>query len=299
MGNNKRVIAILFGGLGNQLFIYAAAKRLAKKAGAELIIDNISGFKYDIKFNREFQLDHFNIKCRYASYLERLEPFSRIKKYFLRRIKTKRIFNNLVYYKQKGDDFDPSVLNIEVKKNTYLEGYFQSEQYFKDIENEIRDDLIIQPPMDKMNNLLSQKIKENESVAIHIRNFNSNNNSKNAIEASTRYYINSIEFIIKHTLNPHFFIFSDNHVNALKKLKLNKENYTIVDNNQSQEMAYADLWLMSLCKHHIIANSTFSWWGAWLSNYDNGLTIAPKLENKEFDGRWGFDGLIPEKWIQL
>ena len=114
------------------------------------------------------------------------------------------------------------------------------------------------------------------------------------------YYYNAIEKISENVIDPHFFIFS-NDIDWVKKnldLYLNKLKYTFVDNSNIDDSSIADLYLMSRCKHHIIANSTFSWWGAWLNPSTDKVVIAParwyvgELNNSTVD-------LIPSNWIRL
>lgn len=289
-----KVIVRVFGGIGNQLFCYAAARRLAFVNNAELVIDDVSGFKYDKKYRRRYQLDHFNIPCRKATPAERLEPFSRVRRYLLKLINRHLPFEKRNYIQQEGLDFDPRLLNFKVRGTVFLEGYWQSEEYFKDIEPIIREDLKIKPPTDKKNLLIAEMIRKSTAVAIHIRFF-----VNNVIEHFMRdYYQRAIAFLESKVDKAHYFIFSDQPQNAINIINLPRERVTVVAHNVGDTNAYCDLWLMSLCQHFIIANSTFSWWGAWLSQNKEKIVIAPKLNIKGI-GSWGFKGLIPKEWITL
>ena len=97
----------------------------------------------------------------------------------------------------------------------------------------------------------------------------------------------------------HYFLFSDRPEDARARIPLSDQRITCVSHNHGDENAYADLWLMTLCQHFIIANSTFSWWGAWLAEYKDKQIIAPGFEMREGKAHWGFDGLLPETWIKL
>jgi hypothetical protein len=113
------------------------------------------------------------------------------------------------------------------------------------------------------------------------------------------YYFKAIEYIQQHITNPHFYIFSDDPERAISIISLNENQFTLIKHNIGDELAYADLWLMSKCKHFIIANSTFSWWGAWLSKNHEKIVIAPGFIKSEGNSFWGFEGLLPDNWIKL
>jgi len=294
MPKPKKVIARIFGGIGNQLFCYAAARRLALVNDAELVLDDVSGFRYD-KYKRRYQLDHFNIPCRKATPAERLEPFPRLRRYILKQMNKYRPFEKRTYIVQEGIDFDPRLLHTRFRGTIYLEGYWQSEKYFKDIEPIIREDLRINSPLDRMNQEMAKKIRECLAVAIHIRFFDKpGEKSQNNLPSS--YYKKAIDYIESHLQNPHYFIFSDYPESARELIPLPDSRITLITHNKGEENAYADLWLMTQCKHFIIANSTFSWWGAWLSQFRDKIVIAPAIVRRG-EGAWGFKGLIPEGWL--
>jgi hypothetical protein len=113
------------------------------------------------------------------------------------------------------------------------------------------------------------------------------------------YYERAVTRMERIAPNAHYFIFSDQPSAARAKIPLPEGRITLVSHNQGDENAYADLWLMTQCQHFIIANSTFSWWGAWLAEYSDKQVIAPAFEMREGKMRWGFKGLIPEKWLKL
>ena len=297
------IISRIKGGIGNQLFIYAASRRLSIKNKIDLVIDDVSGFAYDNDFKRNYQLDHFNISCRKATAIERLEPFSRIRRYIKRNLNRKLSFDKRNFIEEEGASFEDKFLRLQIKDKLYLEGYFQSENYFKDVELEIREDFKINPPIDNKNLLFLKKIKNSNSVAIHFRFFDniviaSNKNLQNKSNTSINYYKDAILKMNSYLSNPHYFIFSDQPNKVTKYLPLNNDQVTIIDHNNISKMAYADLWLMSQCKHYIIAKSTFSWWGAWLSNNKEKIIIAPKIDNNQ-NFFWRHESLLPKKWIKL
>jgi len=297
MNTPRKIIAYLNGGLGNQLFAYAAARRLALVNNAELVIDHISGFTYDSQYRRHYQLDHFDIPCRKATPAERLEPFSKVRRYLKRRWNQHLPFENRNYLVQEGIDFDPRLLACKPKGTLYLEGYWQSEDYFKDVEETIRDDLRIRPPTDAANLAMAAQIRQGIAVAVHVRFFDEPE-AGNHNNAPGDYYHRAVEAMESHVAGAHYYLFSDKPEAARSRIPLPDEQITIVNHNQGDVMAYADLWLMSQCQHFIIANSTFSWWGAWLGTNVEKVVIAPGFEKREGVMWWGFDGLLPEGWIK-
>ncbi len=296
------IITRLFGGLGNQLFAYAAARRLALANNAELVIDQMSGFSYDTQYQRHYQLDHFNIPCRKATAAERLEPFARVRRYLKRRWNARLLFEQRRYLVQQGIDFDVRLLTLRPKGMLYLEGYWQSEGYFKDIEPQIREDLRIIPPKDDTNQQMAARIQSQVAVAVHVRFFDepelSSPSQSAANNAADDYYQRAIAEMEERVPGAHYFLFSDCPDAARARVPLPDERITLVHHNRGDAMAYADLWLMTQCQHFIIANSTFSWWGAWLSTNPNKVVIAPGFEKREGKMWWGFKGLLPEEWIK-
>jgi len=293
----KKVIVRIIGGLGNQLFSYAAARRLALVNDAELVIDHVSGFKYDKQYKRQYQLDQFNIPCRKAMASERLEPFSRLRRYILKRINKLRPFEKRSYLFHEGIDFDPRLLDVKVRGTVYLEGYWQSEDYFKDVEQTIRQDLKIKEPKDSVNLAMAERIRSCNAVGIHVRFFD-DPLSGGVNNVSVEYYSRSVQELEKLVPNAHYFIFSDRPEAARDLIPLPNERVTLVSHNKGDSLAHVDLWLMSLCQHFIIANSTLSWWGAWLADNKDKIVIAPaiRLEGKT---AWGFRGLLPYTWMKI
>jgi len=303
-----KLIVKLHGGIGNQLFIYCAARRLAEYNHADLIFDIVSGFKNDKKYKRTYQLMHFDVIISDGAFSqENYAPFSFVRVVILRLINLFIPYKNRTYIKQSGDSFDQRILYLSFEKSLYLNGYWQSEKYFKDIEASIRRELVIRPPTDEKNITTAQAILNSSSVAVHVRFFDqyeSHYSDAQNNNISKDYYLRAFSEIERRVENPRYFIFSDNKDAAKKLLSFsNRDRTEYILHNNSSEMAFADMWLMSQCKHFIIANSTFSWWGAWLSNNQTKIVITPaiKLDHRKPAKvtSWGFDGLIPEDWLIL
>lgn len=296
--NKKRLIVRLKGGIGNQLFCYAAARRLALTNQAELVLDHVTGFSRDHLYRRKYLLERFNIPCRKATSWERMEPFERYRRAWVKLTARRKPFEFRNYVEQEGIDFDPRLLTFKVEGTIYLDGLWQSEGYFKDVEEIIRQDLQITPPDDLQNQEMAAKIDSCNAVAIHVRWFNGPHDQTPNHNIGHDYYKRAVKEIMDKLLNPHFFVFSDNPEAARNMLPLTNEMITCVDHNQHDDNACADLWLMTLCKHFIIANSTFSWWGAWLADDKSKIVITPKIELTGVTA-WGFRGIIPDTWTQL
>jgi hypothetical protein len=299
-----KLITRIKGGLGNQLFCYASARRLALVSKAELVIDDVSGFAYDKKYKRSYALDVFNIQTRKAEPSERFFPLERICRAIIKRISQYFPLAERRYIFQNSVKFSPELLELRLQSGmTYFDGFGQSERYFADVEEVIRADLKIAPPSDEFNQEMAKKIRSSEAVALHVRWFDSHHAELHN-NISIEYYSKAIEKILKETNQPHFFIFSDNADATKDKLEsiMAGLNKTFVNHNKTEAMAYADMWLMSLCKHFVIANSTFGWWAAWLGE-EKGISkvIVPALEIPASNNitAWGFEGLIPERWTLL
>lgn len=297
---SAKVIARIFGGLGNQLFCYAAARRLALVSGAELVLDHVSGFVRDDLYKRTYQLDSFSIPCRKASAGERLEPLSRIRRYAKRALNRRRPFEARSYIHQEGVDFDPRLLLVKPTEALYLEGYWQSEDYFADVAPTIRADLHIPPLTDPLNRDLAKRIASGPAVAVHVRFFDAPRTS-GVNNTPAEYYSRAVAAMEAMAPGAHYFLFSDRPADARGLIPLPEPRVTCVSHNKGDANAYADLWLMSQCAHFIIANSTFSWWGAWLAAGAGKRVIAPSFRIVG-DGKitsWGFAGLLPRDWIRL
>lgn len=271
----KKVIARIRGGLGNQLFCYAAARRLALVNNAELVIDDLSGFLRDTTYRRHYELDRFHISARKATPHERKEPFERYRRGIAKIIAGKTPFHKRRYIEEKDTAFDSRLLELKINRTVYLDGLWQDERYFVDIEDVIRKDFTFIEPDDSENKKFAELIKKQENpVSIHIRWYSEPQSKSDAIPLF-QYYIKAIDHIKRKVKDPCFFVFSD-FIEHLTELTEKLDNYVLVNiNNTRKNMAYADMWLMSLCKHHIIANSSFSWWGAWLGKRESQIIFKP------------------------
>ena len=294
------MIVRIKGGLGNQLFCYSAARRLALVNDAELVIDDVTGFARDSLYGRRYMLDFFKISARKATPKERLEPFERFRRGIFKWLSRMKPFAERLYLEQEGRKFDPRLLCFKVKGTLYIDGLWQSEGYFKDVRDVILDDLRIVSPSDIQNLEMVEKIKRCNAVAIHVRWFDVAD-SMGGHNVSTDFYGRAIVLMEKKLKFPHYFIFSDNIEAARAKLSLPVGRAIFITHNRGEENAYADLWLMTHCQHFIIANSTFSWWGAWLGGTKEKMVFCPKMkiDNPLRITSWDFPGQLPDIWMKI
>lgn len=292
----NKIITRIKGGLGNQLFCYAAARRLALVNNAELIIDDVTGFARDCQYHRQYMLDSFQIPVRKATAIERLEPFERYRRGVAKWLSRRKPFAERRYLEQEELDFDERLLALEINGSFYLDGLWQSEGYFKDVEQVIREDLQFIPPDDLRNVDMAEEIMGCPSaVALHVRCFDAPG-TETGSNVSADYYRRSILFMEEKVVAPIYYLFSDDPQAARAKLVLPEGRECCVFHNRGS--AFADMWLMSLCRHFITANSTFSWWGAWLGQAKGKVIITPAVKIQT-EPSWGFKGLIPDGWIKI
>jgi hypothetical protein len=288
------ILVKLHGGMGNQLFQYAAGRRLALHNNDKLLLDLSEYQSNSPKITkRQFELSHFKAPYKIAD----KKTLSDFKRSFIDSIKTKVGLRSKNYV-ERSFAFDPAVLSL--KGDICLDGFWQSEKYFADIKNQIKTDFQIKKPLSGKNLEIADLIKGSNSVALHIRRGDYVKDQKTMQfhgVCSLDYYKDAANLIKEKAglSELKFFVFSDDPAWAKENLKLDDE-VLCVDHNGS-ETAFEDLRLVSLCQYFIIANSTFSWWGAWLSQNEHKIVVAPK--------RWFSDETVdtndiyPKGWVRL
>ena len=276
------VITCLGGGLGNQLFQYAAGRSLAARTGARLMIDDSrirasGGFGY--------VLDHlaidaelvFGRDCGSAAELFRTEPEERL---------------GFPFFRERSFDYDPRFETLSPP--TILFGFWQSEKYFQAVAEILRSEFRpIAAPSGENARWLDEIVRI-EAVCVHIRRADNVTNAAATTRAcSLAYFSRAMEYVRSTARNPRFFIFSDDPDWVRENFVV--PDSTVVDAN-GPGAADEELRLMSACRHHIIANSTLSWWGAWLGEHESQIVIAP--EPWFFTGRPTPD-LLPKRWLRM
>lgn len=284
------IITRLIGGLGNQMFQYALARKLALLNNSPFQLDIFSFETY--KFHR-YILKYFNVIENLATEKE----IADVKKQGLSRLleKIKPYYRQSIVV-EKYPTFDQNILKIN--GNAYLDGYWQCEKYFNDIRDILLKEFTVKNGLSASALKIGEEINKTESVSLHIRHgdYLSAKFSDFYEPASIEYYHRAIKKITQKIKNPIFFIFSDTIEWAKKNLKI---NYPTIFVSNPAIKDYEELILMSQCKHNIIANSTFSWWGAWLNQNPNKIIIAPakwfKIKNKRYDDK----KIYPSQWIKI
>ena len=255
----------VMGGLGNQLFQYAFGRSLSHDLNTEISLD-LSYYNDPSKSPRHaiYALKLFNIK-------ENIDTINFSNEIDEESVSKYNYYDESSFNKITGF---PSLNNYnKLQLPAYFDGYWASEKYFLHNEKIIRNELELKIPLKGTNKLVAQDILDHNAVAVHIRRGDYNDHSHFGM-CDTDYYNKSISFIEKHVESPKFYIFSDDHEWVNDNIHIPHPTYHITNNDV--ETGYEDLRLMSLCKHFIIANSTFSWWGAWLSRNNDKIVTTPK-----------------------
>ena len=270
------IVARVQGGLGNQLFIYAFGRYLACKYNTELKLDTSLNDAYKDSHHDFYKLDNFNIKAGIAT-TEEME--------------------NLNFFVPRTFYFEPEDLNCP--DNSIIDGYYQSGSYFDDpeVEKILREELTLKNPLGKNSATWEKKILSAEcAVSVHFRLTDYATPLQRSIRGnlSRHYYADCIAELKKLYPQMTLFVFSDDWDRAKKILPDNLDvPFEIVT---GCEKSFEEMYLMSICKHNIISNGTFAWWGAWLNKNPDKKVFAPAEWNR---GGWCGDTAVPESWIKI
>lgn len=271
------IISQVIGGLGNQMFQYAAGRAMSILYNVPLHLD-VGDFE-GYTLHQGFELARvFSCPITLATAQEVRSLLDWQSSRLARRILTQpplHAFRNRNFVVEPHFHYWPGIRNL--KPPIYLTGYWQSQRYFLDAEQAIRTDFTFRQPLSSCNLATAAEISSANAVSLHIRrgDYVSNPTTKATHGiCQLDYYEAAVNTIANQVEAPYFFIFSDDMDWVRDKLKI-PFPCKYVDQNQGTE-SYNDMRLMSLCQHHIIANSSFSWWGAWLNPSPSKLVIAPK-----------------------
>lgn len=291
------IISQIIGGLGNQMFQYAAGCALSLERGQPLRLD-ISGF-VGYGLHQGFELQRvFGCPAEAATEADVRGILGWQSAPLARRILSRP---GMAALRRKGFVVEPHFHFwpgiSQVPQDCYLVGYWQSEKYFRDAADAIRREFTFKPLLAAMNAGLAEQIARVNAVSLHVRRGDYVNDPKtNATHGACPldYYRAAIRYVSERVEQPHFFIFSDDIAWVKGNLKMDMP-HRYIDHNQGAE-SYNDMRLMSMCRHHIIANSSFSWWGAWLNPDASKIVVAPK---KWFANGKDVGDLFPQGWVTL
>ena len=289
------IIVKLMGGLGNQMFQYAAGKSLSVTYNESLLLD-ITEFTNKIKIRdytvREFGLNNFSIPYTVAAWeiIEKCVPGN--KSFFQKLISKifKKSADCIIITEEKFHSF-----KYKPAHQYYLNGYWQSEDYFKEIRELLIKEFTLSNILNENAKEIGDRINNCESVSLHIRrgDYVTNKTVYNVLgPCSLNYYHRSVNYIKEYVSDPYFFIFSDDIEWVKSNFKI-EIPFEIVENIAPE----IEMNLMSKCKHNIIANSSFSWWGAWLNANPEKIVIAPKIwfKNQQVNPY----EIIPSNWVKI
>lgn len=295
------IIVKLMGGHSNQMFQYATGRRLAHKHSTILKIDITAYDNMSVNDTpRQYELDGYTLDAEIASaedlaLFERdTPPKNRVLRQFWK-LTHNPIHKRLIYGGQK---FLPEALMAP--DNTYLDGWWQSEKYFADIRDIIIKDFSYKNPPSSANKKLLKQINDDpNSVSVHVRRGDYVNNPLTNVFHGVKeldYYNLALKELTKKVKNPNLYVISNDPEWCRQNLKFPYKTH-FVDNNDDTTGGSEDMRLMRACKHNILANSSFSWWGAWLNENPKKIVIAPK--------QWFADtsvdtsDVVPEGWTQI
>lgn len=291
------IIVQVIGGLGNQMFQYALGRSLADRLHVALKLDITPFRSYEL---HQYALWALNIREDLATDSEVAQAHA------LQRTTTLRSLRRAVglderqtgrYVKEGSFPFASAVL--DTPDGSYLEGYWQSERYFSGSRERLRVEFSVRSPLGGLDAEIAAKMGEGTSVSLHVRrgDYTSNpNTAKTYAVCDEAYYSRCINHIADTVYDPRFFVFSDEPQWAADNLSI-PFTTTVVGHNTAAHN-FEDLRLMSLCRHHVIANSSFSWWGAWLGANPSKIVLMPKQWFLDRDAEYAAD-IRPPGWIVL
>ena len=289
------VIIKIAGGLGNQMFQYALA-RILQINGRNVLLD-CSGYHIHSQKDtiRNYELDKFRTKIRKASPKEISKYYNwwQLILCYLGRMFKKDLSKIII---EKEHCYQAKVAECD---NKYLIGFWQSENYFKAVRKELLEDFCFQHfTLSQRNQKLQKKLlTEKNSVAVHIRGGDytiAGNMSLYGNICTTDYYKKAFSYIEKIIGNANYYIFTNDRKWMKQIITENNNIIEVIDWN-SEDEGWIDMYLMSICKHNIIANSSFSWWAAWLNQNEKKVVIAPSKWQNGAD----IEDIVPEEWVRM
>jgi hypothetical protein len=287
------IIVRLQGGLGNQMFGYATGRSLAVRLGTDLVLDTSLRMQQGLG-TKPLGLDCFDHQARVCPVWDvaRVPNPSRLVRTLQRLRPSRRPFVRPLDEDSTTNAFIPAVLTA--RDGTYLRGYWQFEGYFADREAEVRSDLTF-PELGEESKRVAAAIESHQpTVSVHVRrgDYVAHGHLSHLEET---YYVHGVRTIAEAAGDLTAFVFSDDPQWCSENLRLPCPT-RVVDRPLAPSQGWEDMCLMSLCNHHVIANSTYSWWGAWLDPSPSKLVVAPRewvLSSKRIGDP------VPDRWIRM
>lgn len=282
----------LMGGLGNQMFQYSLGFAVAKRNNSQFVLDTSYLLDRTPRSNfvfRDFDLDIFKLDNDFYFGTGHHEV-----SFFTKIINKVLPISFKTYYKEYGFEYN-SDIELLNSNNLYFDGYWQSSKYFYEFESDIRSSFVYNVNFDDKVESLRSRILSSESVCLNVRRGDFVNNDFHGT-IGIDYYIKSLD-ILYNKLNKKFkiFVFSDDIEWCKDNLQFDFET-EFIDHSYKGFKFSSYLYLMQSCKYFVIPNSSFAWWGAFLSDYDNKIVIAPL---KWFNNDFNTSDLIPDTWIRI
>ena len=272
------IATTIWGGLGNQMFVYAMARAMALRNKTNMTFNLNYGFDTDYQFHRKLELGNLNVKWGIDNKIATFDyGIGRYIRYASRMIGRNVLAPSYKFYQEKEPGHFQKELVCERHKNVYLEGYWQSEKYFYDFKDEIRKDFeIITPVRETVKEELSDMLRETENlVFIGIRRYQECKTTRPGMVLEEDYYNKAIEIMESKLTNPKFVVFTQQPEWAKAHIVANSP-VIYAKPKEGELSTIEDLFLMRHCRHAIISNSSFYWWGAWLTEYNDGIVICPQ-----------------------
>lgn len=290
------VVVHIVGGLGNQLFQYAAARRLAWKNNTQL---RLHLGEFEVYILHLYGLHYLNISAKEATSADLQQyfpPMTGFLPYTLRAVLARFLPGRGRVVLESGMRFNPTILTLP--GNVYMRGFWQSEKYFQDCETIIRKEFVVTVLADKKNQAMHDAIRRCNAVCLHVRrgDYVSDPTARTVHGVcDLPYFQQAVTYMAARLTRPEFFVFSDDPAWARQNIKPNAPVHYIDFNGP--EKNYEDLRLMMSCQHNIISNSTFGWWGAWLNPNKKKIVIAPQqwFADPTRDAR----DIVPDAWVRL
>jgi len=276
------------------MFQFVAARALSLKLNCSMSVDLYQLKKRSSAIRRDYQLNIFDADIQITrnwkvKLVVKTFPYLYNKSWGKKLLSRWKVFKNEYSYDKRFES---------LTDNTILFGYFQNEEYFRKYKSQIRKDFTFKNELNGKNKDIAKKMSETESVSMHIRRTDYMSPSSTLAVLDMAYYQQAINLMREKVNNPFFFIFSDDIEWVRDNLDVGSIPHVFIDWNTGKE-SYIDMQLMSLCKHNITANSSFSWWGAWLNNNENKIVIAPSLWYKGQVGVKDAEEFLADGWTMI